>query len=350
MSAFVRPTLGELVSRVQADFVSRLDLVGAVLRRSLVYVFARVVAGAAHLLHGHLEFLGRQLFPDESEEEFLVRQAALFGLARLEPTFTNAEVTFTGVDGSVIPAGTLLVNALGYEYETDFGVGISAGAGLTSVTAKLPGAASDLVTAAPLTMQSPISGVNATATVGTVTTRGADAEPLEAFRVRLLERLAEPPHGGTAADYVAWAKEVPGVTRVWVSPLELGAGTVVIRFARDGDASPAPDAGEIAAVQAKIDVEKPVHATVTVAAVVDTPVNFTLAVVPNTIEVKDAVTAELRDLLVRQGQPNGTLLLSAVRTAIGSTVGLTDYTLTVPSGNLTFAANELPRLGTITWV
>lgn len=349
MSAFVRPTLGELISRIQADFISRLDLAGAVLRRALVYVFARVVAGAAHLLHGHLDFLSRQLFPDESEEEFLLRQAALFGVARLEPTYTRAEVTFTGTNGTVIPAGTRLVSALGYEYETDFGTTIAAGAALTDLTSLLPGSASDLVTAAPLTFQSPIAGVNAIASVGTIDTHGGDAESVDSLRVRLLERLAEPPHGGTSADYVAWAKEVLGVTRVWVSPLELGAGTVVVRFARDGDLSPVPDAGEIAAVQAKIDAEKPVHAVVTVAAVVDLPVNFTIAVVPNTTDVKDAVTLELRELLRTVG-PSGTLLLSAVRTAIGATEGLTDYTLTVPAANTTFAANELPSLGTITWV
>ena len=53
--SFERPTLPDLVSRIQTDFVSRLALTGAVLRRSVVTVLARVLAGAAHMLHGHLE-------------------------------------------------------------------------------------------------------------------------------------------------------------------------------------------------------------------------------------------------------------------------------------------------------
>ena len=87
--AFQRPTLAELVERISADLTSRLSLAGAVLRRSVIFVIARVVAGAAHMLHGHIEFLSRQIFPDQSEAEFLVRHASLFGLTRNPATFAN---------------------------------------------------------------------------------------------------------------------------------------------------------------------------------------------------------------------------------------------------------------------
>jgi uncharacterized phage protein gp47/JayE len=78
---------------------------------------------------------------------------------------------------------------------------------------------------------------------------GSDEESTDELRARLLARLQNPPHGGNATDYEAWAKEVSGVTRAWSYPLELGAGTVTVRFVRDDDASPIPDAGEVAAVQ-----------------------------------------------------------------------------------------------------
>jgi hypothetical protein len=45
-----------------------------------------------------------------------------------------------------------------------------------------------------------------------------------------------------------------------VYPNELGLGTVVVRFVRDLDVgSIFPDAGEVAAVQAKLDAERPDH-------------------------------------------------------------------------------------------
>src|SRR5918912_3038716 len=106
--AFTRPTLSELVDRVQQDVVSRLKLSAPILRRSVVYVISRVVAGAAHMLHGNLEYLARQMFPDTSEAEYLVRQAALFGISRKPAAYASGDVTITGTNGSVIPAGTVL--------------------------------------------------------------------------------------------------------------------------------------------------------------------------------------------------------------------------------------------------
>lgn len=346
--AFARPTLPDLVARIQLDFVSRLSLVGAVLRRSLVYVLARVLAGAAHMMHGHIEFLGRQLFPDQAEAEFLVRHASIFGVVRNPPSYAAADVTFTGDEGEAVPAGTVLVSAAGNEYTTDADATIGVGGSVVgSVTASAPGAASSLQTGVVLSLASPITGVDASGVVSSPSD-GDDEESIESLRARLLERLSDPPHGGTVADYVAWAKEVPGVTRVWVTPFELGPGTVVVRFARDNDGSPIPDVGEVAAVQAKLDAEAPAHAQPTAAAPVAAPVAFTLAIVPDNTAMRNAVAASLSDFFLRR-EPGETVLLSGVRTAIGATAGLSDYTLTTPNTNVTHTANQLPTLGTITW-
>lgn len=347
--AFARPTLSQLVDRIQADFVSRLDLAGAVLRRSLVYVFARVVAGAAHMLHGHLEFLGRQIFPDLSEEEFLLRQVSLFGLTRTEPTVSRATVTFSGTNGTLVPTGTLLTSSAGVEYSLDTGVTISAGVATGAVTSTTTGAATQLAVGVVLTLQSPIAGVNATAPVATVTQDGDDTERLDDLRIRLLEYLAEPAHGGTVADYIAWAKEVAGVTRVWVLPQGLGPGTVLVYFARDNDtvgAAPAiPDSGEIAAVQAKLDAEAPAHATVTVGTLVDRAITFDINITPFSPDLADAVVAQLNEYL-KTVAPGETVLLSALRTAVGTTLGLTDYTMSIPSANIVLTSNQLPRVNT----
>lgn len=347
--AFFRPTLSDLVASTQANFISRLDLAGAVLRRSMVNVLSRVVAGATHMLHGHLEYLSRQLFPDQSDDAYLVRQASIFGLAKTPAEYATAEVDLTGTDGTVIPEGTVLIRNDGAEYTVDADATIASEVATVSVTASVAGATGTLTEATELSFQSPISGVDSTATVSESTQDGTDEETTEALRTRLLEHLAEPAHGGNEADYIAWAKEVSGVTRVWVTPLGLGPGTVVVRFARDNDVDPIPDSGEVAEVQAKLDEEAPVHAVVTAVAPTDAPINFTIAVEPNTVAVKSAVEAELADLILRVAEPGGTVLLSAIRTAIGTAAGLTDYTLTVPAADVTHTANQLPSLGAITW-
>lgn len=347
--AFDRPTLAEIVTRTQSDFVSRLSLVGAVLRRSLVSVLGRVIAGVAHMLHGHLDFLSRQIFPDLSDDAYLVRQASVFGISKTPPTFATATAGITGIDPTVCPAGTVLIRSDGAEYTVDADVTVTGNVGTVDVTAALAGSDGTLTADIVLSFQAPISGIDSTATVASSVADGTDEEATEALRVRLLEHLAEPAHGGSDADYVAWAKEISGVTRVWVTRQGLGPGTVVVRFVRDNDAGPIPDAGEVAAVQAKLNTEAPAHATVTAVAPVSAPVAFSISVTPNTVAIQTAVSAELTDLFLRVATPGRTMLLSELRTAIGATAGVVDYTLTTPASNVTHTTNQLPALGTVTW-
>lgn len=349
--AFSRPTLQEIITRVQADLVSRLSLAGPVLRRSVVYVVSRVIAGASHLLHGHLEWNARQILPDQSEAEFLTRAANLYGIARIAAAYAGGDVTFTGTDGATIPAGTLLQRADGTEYETDADGTIAAGSATVGVTAVVAGADGNADAGTALSMVSPIASVNASATVAAGgISGGTDAETDDALRVRLLERLRDPPHGGSDSDYVRWAKEVAGVTRVWVSPLELGLGTVVVRFVRDGDADIIPDAAEVAAVQDYIDERRPVTADVSVAAPVAVPLDFTISVVPDTAVVRAAVEANLEDLLTREAEPGGEILLSHIREAISVAAGESDHVLSDPVADVQANTGEIFVMGTVTWV
>lgn len=348
--AFQRPTLSELVDRIQQDFVSRLNLIGAVLRRSLVYVLSRVLAGAAHMLHGHLEFLSKQIFPDLSESTYLIRQAALFGLSPNAPTFAKATATVTGTNGTIIPAGEVLTRSDAVEYTVDADVTIAAGTGTIAVTASLADANSTLVAATSLSFQSPIPGASATAAVITSTSDGTDSETVDALRIRLLARMQEPPHGGNAADYVAWAKEVSGVTRAWCYPLEGGAGTVTVRFVRDNDVDLIPSSGEVADVQAYIDGLAPVTADVTVVAPIATPLDMTVSITPDTTDTRAAVTAEFADLIARMAEPGGEILLSDIQTAVKEAAGVTDRVITLPAADVTRSTGELTTPGVITFV
>lgn len=347
---FQRPTLAGLVDRAQQDFVSRLELNGAVLRRSVVRVLSRVVAGAAHMLHGHLDWGARQLFADTAEEDALVRQAALYGVDRKPAAYAYGSVDITGEDGTVIPLDTRLIRADGVVYVVDSEGTIDAGTASVSAATLLAGAEGNADEGVALSFESPVAGADAGALVGAGgISGGADEEDVEALRGRLVARLRSSPQGGTASDYVTWALEVPGVTRAWVYPREMGAGTVILRFVRDDDASLIPDSGEVATVQAYVDALRPATAAVTVAAPVAAPLAFTLAVVPNTTAVKAAVEAELEDLLRREASPGAALPISRIRTAIGNADGLTDYTLTTPSATVSPSAGQLITLGVITW-
>lgn len=352
--AFQRPTLAQLIERIGQDFVSRLSLVGGVLRRSVVGVMARVFAGAAHELHGFLEFLSRQVFPDTSELEYLERQGSLYDVNRKAATFATGNVELSGNDGTLIPTGTLLQRSDGARYETQADGTIASGVAVVAVEALDAGDDGNADALVVLTLVSPIAGANSTAIVETGgLSGGADQESDDDLRARVLARLQFAPHGGAADDYEMWAKEVPGVTRAWVFPQELGAGTVTVRFVRDDDASIIPDGAEVTAVQDYIDdpSRRPVTAQVTVVAPIAVPLNFTLGITPDTVANRAEVEAELRDLLARDEiVPGSTLTLSQIRTSIGVADGITDYNLTAPAANVTRTTGELTTFGVITWL
>lgn len=348
---FQRPTLTEIIDRDLADMSSRVVGVdGAVLRRSVLGVIARTLAGASHELHGHLDYLARQIIIDTAEVEYLERWASVWGVQRRAAEFAVGSVTFTGTNGSVIPEGTLVQRQDGAQFETTAEATIASGTATAAVQAVTAGAAGNTAAAVTLSLVQPVSGVQSAATVAAGgLTNGSDTEDDDSLRARLLARIQEPPHGGAAHDYIAWALEVPGVTRAWVYPMEMGPGTVTVRFVRDNDASPIPDAAEVAAVQAHIEEVRPVTAEVFVVAPVAVPLNLTIQIAPDTTAIRAAIEAEIRDLMQREAEPGGTILVSHLREAISIAPGEFDHVLVSPAANVTHTAGQLAVLGTITW-
>lgn len=353
---FTRPTLEELIDRDAADIETRLPGTDARLRRSNLGVLARVMAGAAHGLYGYLSWLARMLFVDTSEVEILERQADIYGLARKAAAQATGALTFTGTDGGTVPAGTVVQRSDQTRFTVDATVVISGGSVVATVTAELAGVAGNTAAGSALTLVSGIANVTSTATVAAGgLTGGTDAESDDSLRARLLDRIQEPPHGGADFDYAKWALEIAGVTRVWVAPLELGLGTVTVRFVVDDDPGGIiPDSGKVADVQAYIDTVRPVTAAVTVVAPSAAALDLTIAgldiadgAVLSTVQA--AIEAELTDLLRRESEPGGTILLSHLREAISLAAGEHDHVLSVPAADVTHSAGELAVLGTLTW-
>lgn len=349
-TGFSRPTLATLIDRVESDINTRLSGADSRLRRSLLSVLARILAGQTHGLYGYLDFIARQVFPDTAEAEYLDRWAAIWGVTRKAATKATGTATFTGGNGITVPSGTTLRRGDGVEYVTTASGIISGGSAVIAVEASIAGKDGNAPASTVLTLLSPIAGINATATSSELT-GGTDTEIDSALLERLLSRIQQPPHGGAAFDYVNWAKEVPGVTRAWCYPLANGAGTVVVRFMMDDTYSDGiPLSGDVDTVQDYINERRPVTADALVAAPVAVALNFTIDLAADTAEIRAAVTAELTDMIRRDAEPGGTILISHIREAISIAAGETDHVLTVPSANVTHTTGQIATMGTITWV
>lgn len=349
--SFIRPTLTELIGRAQDDIDARLPGADSRVRRSTLGVVATTTMGAVHGLYGYLDYLADQILPDRADKEHLERWAGVFSIGRKAATLSSGQVTVTGANGAVIEAGAVLQRAQGVEYVVQVRAVIVAGTASLTVAARSAGAASAAEAGAKLSFVSPVAGVNASGVVaGAGLTGGANEESDDLLRERVLARIRQAPAGGARHDYQRWALEVPEVTRAWVYPGWAGVGTVGVAFVLDGRADPIPTAGDVAAVRIYLSERAPVTADLVVFAPTPDPVNFTISgLIPGDQATKAAVEAELRDLLIREGEPGGTTLLSHIREAISQAAGEIDHVPLLPNANVESAPGHLPVLGAVTW-
>lgn len=345
---FNRPALSVLADRARSDLTARLPGADSRLRRSVLDVLARTHAGATHGAYGYLDWISRQVLPDTADTEVLERWASLFGVARLAATAATGSVTLIGVTGSVVPVATALQRGDGVEYRTTAAATLVGGVAVAQIEAVVASAAGRAAAGAVLTLVSPVAGVSSQGAVSADMTGGTDEEADDALRARLLERLREPPAGGAEHDYRRWAREA-GVARAWVYPLMNGLGTVGLTFVIEGRVDQIPNLADVVAVAAYIEARRPVGAEVEVFAPTPKPLNLTIALFPDTAAIRVAVQAEIDDLLARDAEPGGTLLISRIREAVSIAAGESDNAVISPTANVAHAPGELAVPGVTTW-
>lgn len=347
---FETPDLSTLNDQAASSIEAELPGSDARLRRSNLGVLARVMAGFTHGLYGYLRRFLEECLP--WNKGFLLEMwAGIWKVYRKPAVSAEGYATFTGANGAPIDAGTALQTATGQTYETADGAVIASGVARVRVLAAEPGKSGNLAAGVQLALVNAVAGIAGIAIVDAAgITNGSDIETVDALYDRYLARVRTRANGGSADDYIGWALEVPGVTRAWTVPNWSGIGSVLVLFVRDGDTPALPDPAAIAAVQAHIDLVRPVTADVTAAGPQVRLVNFSIAVTPNTLAVRTAVQSSLDDLFLREADVGATLLLSHITRDISLSPGETDHTLYAPVTNVVCAANEMAVRGTITWI
>lgn len=354
---FTQPTRAEILEQIKADI--RFELGVDPLRRSTEYAMARAVTGQSKSQYAFLRWIFRQCFADSADPDNFWRWARIFGIDQKAAEPWQGLVLFTGTDTTVIPALTQIVRSDGATYETDeeheIGEDVS-GEILIPCTAVADsaGSAANNDDGQPLTLVTPISGVDNDCTVDSTTHTGADIEDPEDGLVRLLVRLRTPPSGGGPGDYVRWALEVDGVTRAWEFPLLEGPNSVSVAFVRDDDGTGSaiiPDAGERAAVLAYLQSKAPITVDVKVITLTALTVDVEVTDLnPDTAEVLNAIETSLQDFFVREAEPGATLVLSQISAAISAATGEISHILTDPVADVVADTDQIPILGTVTSV
>lgn len=305
------PTLRQVRETVRDNVVSALS--GAsMIGNNVLRVMSDAQAGLAHLTLRYIDWVTLQLLPDTAEQEWLDRHGDIWltnadeTTGRKSASYASGLVNFTGSIGAQVPSGSQL-NQAGVLFETTEEVFLGSAPTPCPVLAITAGAVGNVEAGSTLSLSDPLLNVNSSVTVVSMS-GGADEETDSELRVRVLERIRNPPMGGDAEDYVAWALQVPGVTRAWSAPLEMGIGTVTLRFMcddlRESDAG-FPRYPDIVAVQNYLDQKRPVAVKdFFVEAPIAEPIDFTIvALEPDDEDTRAAIEQSVRAMIFEKARP-----------------------------------------------
>lgn len=282
----------------------------------------------------------RRGFAQTTFGRYLDLRAEEYGITRRPAVAATVTLRFTGAPGTVIPAGTRVSTVSTQTvpavlFETTQAATIPAGGSVdVPAVAVQPGAAGNVAAGTLTMLASPLPGVTSV-TNPSAAAGGIDEEDDDTLRARLLERARRDEGDGSVADYIRWAREVPGVGQVYVEPLWQGPGTVrVVILDQNGDI---PPADLVNAVQEHLDPgghgvglgRAPIGARVTVQGPRDVPLTVTipgLQVEPgyDAAAVKAAIEAAVRAYIVAVS-PGLTIRLKDVEAAVANTPGVLDF-------------------------
>ena len=188
---------------------------------------------------------------------------------------------------------------------------------------------------------------------------GKTDESDENFRLRVIEAYANPISTFSISAIIKKAKEVSGVTRVFVEEITPAPGQVTIYFTRDNDDNIIPDASEVTTTKSKILEIKPAHVSdddVIVSAPTGVTVPFTFsALSPSTSTMQAAITANLTAFFEDDTTVGEDLLRVSYESTIFQTTdpdtgdSVASFTLSTPTTDITITTGELPVLGNITY-
>ncbi|MCP1355096.1 baseplate J/gp47 family protein [Aneurinibacillus migulanus] len=198
-------------------------------------------------------------------------------------------VTFKGVDGTTIPAGTIMQFI--EEDAIDF-ISLEDGI-ITSGQAEIPfecavGGTVGNIPANSLQLIEPITGVDSTE--HTAFTNGVDEESKESLLKRTLERARNPGISGNVAHYREWAMSRVGVADAKVYPVWDGNNSVKVVLLDDNGQAPAQSI--IDDVAQYIETVRPAGPKITVVGVTEIAIDVSAKVVPTSYSDVEKITKQ----------------------------------------------------------
>jgi uncharacterized phage protein gp47/JayE len=361
MAGFNIPSIKDLATRARNSFKSEMKGIDAWIFPNNVYVTAKVLAGLVWQLFGRLAYLDKQRFVSTATGQDLERYGNVYKIGRKSATYASGTLVVQADYPMSVPVNTVFTRPDGATFKSTSDVTLLVGQNtlLIPVTATVAGKAGNTVAATAMTCNLVFTygGSVQTAVVDSNGIgQGTDQEEYEDLRDRILARIRNPPMGGAEHDYIAWAREVPGVTRAFVEPNIYGRGTVGVYFLMDRTyTNGVPQPVDVMAVQSYLDTVHPVTATV-----------FALAPTPDCVDievtglatdnanVRRAAALELQAVFLKQGGVSTSKAPLAIHRswlwqAVSIASGEKYHQITAPTTDITFGVGVLPCVNKVTF-
>lgn len=213
--------------------------------------------------------LERRFLINETDEELDAR-ASEYGIFRKSGSHATGTIQVEGVEGAVIPKGSLFSTNTGLLYESLEDRVIEALKASISVKALEVGSLYNVSALAINAMPIVISGITSYSNLAAIT-GGSNVESDEALLERILLRIQSPSTSGNKAHYRQWALEVAGIADAKVIPQMNGAGTVGIIPVTVDRRKPSQDMIDL--VFAYVEENRPIGATPVVVAPTEKAIN-----------------------------------------------------------------------------
>ena len=237
------PSLDDMTSLLVAFWRALFPLSNVGSRFSYHWKRLRAIALAVTDLHAHIDQVKRSVMPNTALGDDLLEWGQnVFGVEKkgATPARKSAALRVYGTAASPVAADLELTHAAtGLRFQTNSAGSVGAGGSVDlDVIAIDTGSQTRLNAGEYLQFVATPAGCQAKALlVLNLDEDGFDEELDSAYQNRVLAKIADPPMGGTQADFEAWALEVDGVALAKAYPGRAGLGTVDVAAMHAGSGS-----------------------------------------------------------------------------------------------------------------
>lgn len=340
-------SLQELIRIVENALAIQFYGQSTVLRKTVLKVLAHVLGGALYMLTLLAKRIWKNRFVSTCDVSALEGFGTEYGIPHKVPMAASGNVLFAledGVESLEVLQGTVLVEPnTGFEYEVAATVMVTPERAGVPVKCLENGADGNLAEGTVLEFRDePIVGVDQLTSVdvgggvadhveidGDIQVWG---ELAEEYRTRLLNRVQNPPHGGSSNDYWQWAMRFAFVTDAYVFPNAPETNSVSVAVANYNRDSLVLTPDQLSEVESYItdDVRRPITADVKVFNVTPVDVTITASVAPYNESVRKSVSDAIVRYLKSVGPGNAIsvemITLNVLSNSMAKTFAVTSMT------------------------